>query len=228
MNSRQWLCVALVAAGGALGGCGPGTPSVQATPEGAVISDDNAQRVTRSIAAMPSKVAEAATQVFSERGIPIANSNQVAGTVTGSTLKLGSEWEGEATAERVNCGLSRDGQPLAAKGTTELTIALEAKGDAEGSTTTLIAAGKNEAADEEGATGTRQGCILTTAFANELLDEIERRATSGLGAGAGGQPEPSPGDTTRPSPMPPDTTAPDSMPPLPQDSMPLPPPDSAR
>lgn len=149
-----------------------------------MIADANAQRVTRTIAAVPARIAAAAMQVFSERGIPIANSNEQMGTVTGSPLRLGGTWNGEQTSERVNCGRTSGGQPIASMGTTQLTVALQAKGTAEGSTTTLIAAGKNNEADQDGATGTEQGCILTAAFASALLDDIERRATGAMGAGA--------------------------------------------
>ena len=210
MNSRQLLWAAGVAGMGVLAGCGQGTPSVSATPEGSVVADDNAQRVTRSMAAVPAKIAAAAMQVFSERGIPIATSNEETGTVTGSPLRLSGTWNGQQTSERVNCGMTSGGQPIAAMGTTQLTIALEARGNAQGSTATLIAAGKNDEADQDGATGTEQGCILTAAFASALLDDIERRATGAMGAGA--RPDTAAPDTSTavPPAMPADTTKTDT------------------
>ncbi len=198
MISRQVLWATGVLAAGGLWGCGPGTPSVAATPEGSVIADERAQRVTRTMAAVPAKIAAAAMQVFSERGIPIATSNEATGTVTGSPLRLSGTWNGQQTSERVTCGMTSGGQPIASMGTTQLTVALEAKGNAQGSTATLIAAGRNNEADQDGATGTEQGCILTAAFASALLDDIERRATGAMGAGAR-----------------PDTTAPDTSPAVP-------------
>ncbi len=210
MISRQVLWAAGVFAAGVLSGCGPGTPSVAATPEGTVIADANAQRVTRTIAAVPARIAAAAMQVFSERGIPIANSNEQMGTVTGSPLRLGGTWNGQQTSERVNCGMTSGGQPIASMGTTQITVALKTEGNAQGSVATLIAAGKNNEADQDGATGTEQGCILTAAFASALLDDIERRATGAMGAGA--RPDTAAPDTSTavPPAMPADTTKTDT------------------
>lgn len=207
MNSRQLLWATGVLTAGVLAGCGPGTPSVAATPEGSVIADEGAQRVTRTMAAVPAKIAAAAMQVFSERGIPIATSNEATGTVTGSPLRLSGTWNGQQTSERVNCGMTSGGQPIASMGTTQLTVALETKGNAQGSTATLIAAGKNTEAGQDGATGTEQGCILTAAFASALLDEIERRATGGAGMGAGARPDTG---TTVPPAVPTDTAKTDT------------------
>lgn len=212
MHSRQLLWVTGVLAAGVVSGCGPGTPSVAATPEGAVIADEGAQRVTRTIAAVPARIAAAAMQVFSERGIPIATSNEETGTVTGAPLRLAGTWNGQQTSERVNCGMTSGGQPIAAMGTTQLTVALEARGTAQGSTATLIAAGKNDEANQEGATGTDQGCVLTATFASALLDDIERRATGAAGLGAGARPDTTVRDTamTVPPAVPTDTTKTDT------------------
>ena len=167
---------ALVALGAAVA-CASSNPTVT-TSEGAQLRvDDNAQRFTREIDASPQRIAQAAVEVFSERGIPVANANENLGTVQSLEFQVGPEWGGTPTSQRINCGTDATGQPVVAKGTTRVSLALEAKPAGGRSVMTLYASGKHPDSRRDDNTSKLPACILTASFATELLDAIEQRAT---------------------------------------------------
>lgn len=143
----------------------------------------------RDIAASVDVVVPAATGVFAEYAIPIANSDAKAGVVQSAQFTVDGMWGDRRMTDRVDCGKDMVGSDRALGNSVTLTVGAVVQPNAAGGSTVRLvvnAMGYDKIAQAQAsrnavAAGLSGGfpCVLKPAFVAELLDAIAGRAGAG-------------------------------------------------
>lgn len=120
------------------------------------------QTFTRNVDATPSRVVEATTSVFAERGIGVATTDQTNGKVESIPLDPKAEWGNVPADQRVNCDAVSAADPNA-----RLVLTMHVKRDNDRSVLSL------DAKRDGGAS-----CVMRGPFLTELMDAIIARVAA--------------------------------------------------
>ena len=120
------------------------------------------QTFTRNVDATPSRVVEATTAIFAERGIGVASTDQTNGKVESIPLDPKADWGNVAADQRVDCGAVAMADP-----NSRLVLTMNVKRDNDRSVLSL-------GAKRDGG----ESCVLRGPFMTELMDAIVARVAA--------------------------------------------------